>query len=274
MVGYTSQQQDIVEKENKVREVFTSTTFDKSLPYEISDPYVNCIKLDSNEVINAEPLNSEETQQSLLFTQYMFPVITVVNMRGFAQRFNEFTKNVFSELNWNNVICAGGAVLACLTDDTTVLDRFKGSDVDLFIYGLDEHNANEKLKEIYNVVSSNVHGDCEIIRSFRAVTIILNYPYRHIQIVLRLYRSPAEVLHGFDVDCCACCYNGSDVYVTPRSLNAIRKRCNFTNPTRRSITYEPRLYKYAQRGFGVLVPQYDLSQIPPDFVPKSKKRIS
>jgi hypothetical protein len=29
------------------------------------------------------------------------------------------------------------------------------------------------------------------------------YPFRHIQIVLRLYSSPAEVLTGFDVDACA-----------------------------------------------------------------------
>ena len=40
------------------------------------------------------------------------------------------------------------------------------------------------------------------------------------QIVLRLYNSPAEVLMGFDVDACACGYDGSRVFVCPRTAMA------------------------------------------------------
>jgi len=45
-------------------------------------------------------------------------------------------------------------------------------------------------------------------RSKYAVTLVSKYPYRHIQIILRLYKSPAEILMGFDVDCCAVGYDG------------------------------------------------------------------
>jgi len=34
------------------------------------------------------------------------------------------------------------------------------------------------------------------------------YPYRSVQIVLRLYHSPAEILAGFDIDAPCCAYDG------------------------------------------------------------------
>jgi hypothetical protein len=37
------------------------------------------------------------------------------------------------------------------------------------------------------------------------------YPYRSVQIVLRLYSSPAEILAGFDVDVACCAYDGGRV---------------------------------------------------------------
>lgn len=40
------------------------------------------------------------------------------------------------------------------------------------------------------------------------------YPYRSVQIVLRLYTSPAEILAGFDVDAPCCAYDGE----SPRTL--------------------------------------------------------
>lgn len=37
---------------------------------------------------------------------------------------------------------------------------------------------------------------------------LAQYPYRSVQIVLRLYSSPAEIVAGFDIDACCACYDG------------------------------------------------------------------
>lgn len=58
-----------------------------------------------------------------------------------------------------------------------------------------------QLKHIYAIVSSNTNRQ-EIVRTKHAVTIVGQYPNRHVQIVLRIYHSPAEVLMGFDIDSC------------------------------------------------------------------------
>jgi hypothetical protein len=44
---------------------------------------------------------------------------------------------------------------------------------------------------------------------------------RDIQVVLRLYHDPAEVLLGFDIDSCCVGYNGTHVYCLPRWQRAI-----------------------------------------------------
>jgi hypothetical protein len=49
------------------------------------------------------------------------------------------------------------------------------------------------------------------VRSKNAITLVSQYPYRHIQIILRLYKSPAEILMGFDVDCCSVGFDGANV---------------------------------------------------------------
>ena len=81
-------------------------------------------------------------------------------------------------------------------------------------------------------------------RTKNTVTLVSQYPYKHIQIILRLYRSTSEVkeqknmpnphtatcphtvanmqvLVGFDVDCCSVAYDGTNVWATPRAHNAI-----------------------------------------------------
>lgn len=93
-----------------------------------------------------------------------------------------------------------------------------------------------------------------MVRTKHAITIIGQYPVRHTQIILRLYKSPAEILMGFDVDCCCVGYDGKDVYALPRAKRALTKRYNLVDMSRRSLTYETRLYKYAKRGFAVAVP--------------------
>jgi len=91
-------------------------------------------------------------------------------------------------------------VLSCLDPDYP--NVHKGNDVDMFLYATDEHRAREQLRHIFDTVQRNTNGKGDIIRTKNAITIINSYPYRHIQIIMRLYKSPAEVLMGFDIDSC------------------------------------------------------------------------
>lgn len=115
-----------------------------------------------------------------------------------------------------------------------------------------QEKARKKMVQLYSQIQRAVGQSARCFRAKHCVTIISEFPNRKLQIILRLYRSPSEVLVGFDVDCCSVGYNGHDVYMTPRAHAAIVKQRNTVDVSRRSPSYEHRLAKYAVRGFEVL----------------------
>ena len=81
------------------------------------------------------------------------------------------------------------------------------------------------------------------------------------QIVLRLYKTLSEILHGFDVDCCAVGYDGKDIWMTKRALFAISHGYNTVNFERLSPSYGNRLVKYALRGMSIRIPNFDRKRV-------------
>ena len=149
---------------------------------------------------------------------------------------------------------------------------YRSSDVDLFIYGLDETQALQKLKYIFNVVREAIPVEIVAFRSKHAITFVSQYPYRHIQIILRIYKSPAEILMGFDVDCCSVGYDGRRVWTTPRAHRALVTQCNHVDLSRRSPSYELRLAKYGARGFQVAVPTLQRNRVDPQLYERSDRQ--
>ncbi|CAG8440942.1 1066_t:CDS:10 [Ambispora gerdemannii] len=204
----------------------------------------------------------------------------------FLRNWHLLTEGTLDGLDWSNVFAAGGSVLACLLPIPEKYSTFSrktreyyhekayvSSDVDLFIYGLDEEATKQKMVDIYNAVADNVPWEVTCVRAKSCVTIVSQYPYRHIQIVLRSYQSPSEVLTGFDVDCCSVGFDGKNVWALARAHQAITKQCNVVDLTRRSPSYEMRLAKYAERGFEIKVPSLDRSRIDPTIYDRSFEKL-
>jgi len=143
------------------------------------------------------------------------------------------------------------------------------SDVDLFIYGLNEEQALEKIKQIERNVKDSILHETTTIRTKNAITIASQYPTRHIQIVLRLYDSVSQIITGFDVDSACVAYDGKQVYAAPRAITAFITQCNTIDLTRRSPSYENRLSKYSHRGFEAHWPLLDRSRIDPTIFERS-----
>lgn len=196
---------------------------------------------------------------------------SICSENEFNKHFEAYTENLLRHINWNNVVCAGGAVNACLMPVPESYKnkiseyynkiKYTDSDVDLFIYGLSPLDAENKLIEITNKICNALPCPAICIRSTNAISIVSQYPFRHIQIITKLYKSPLEVIMSFDIDSCAFAYDGSDVWGLPRSLYSMVRRTNVVDLTRRSLSYEYRLQKYNRRGFSVMVPELDNNRI-------------
>lgn len=200
----------------------------------------------------------------------------VEDLRSFRHNFTLFCESSLVDLDWNNVVAAGSSVVTCLLpvpeqhrESKRALRQYyhetiaPASDVDLFIYGLNEEQAVKKIIEIEKRIKDSILTETTTIRTKNAITIASQYPTRHIQIVLRIYKSISEILTGFDVDCSCAAYDGTQVWAAPRALTAYMTQINTIDLTRRSPSYESRLSKYSHRGFEVYWPLLERSRIDP-----------
>lgn len=234
--------------------------------------------------VRARSLGSESVEEK---QKYILPLsadkrrdngspAVVPTLDEFQNNFALFTEGALGELDWSNVIAAGSAVVTSLLP---VPEKYRNSkrglrqyyhdefapasDVDLFLYGLTEEQAIEKIKDIEEKIRNTILYETTTIRTKNTITIASQYPTRHVQIVLRIYRSVAEILTGFDVDCSCAAYDGHQVYASPRAIAAYITQTNQVDLTRRSPSYENRLSKYSHRGFEVFWAQLDRSKVDP-----------
>jgi hypothetical protein len=162
----------------------------------LADPYVNVFPLFTDNVtdvkMRARDLTSESDDEK---AKYIMPLTdevrrsngtpaTVQSLKEFQRNFNLFSESSLVDLDWSNVIAAGSSVVNCLLP---VPEEFRASkrtlrefyhekfcpasDVDLFLYGLTEEEAIEKIKDIETKIRDSLLAETTTVRTKHAVTI-------------------------------------------------------------------------------------------------------
>jgi hypothetical protein len=243
-----------------------------------------------------EDLFTHEDLNMDITPQYDYP--TLVNNVNFVERNSNFTfesflinwKNKYPELNFvfdeetgmqDNILFAGGSISNLILNNNKVNDN----DVDIFIYGLSENEANQKVLSVLNNIIYNIN--CANDKKYEAdkkadtkgyvykreleyyttknnnvLTLVFESPFHmKYQIVFRLYSSISEILHGFDLGSSAIGFDGKDLLFTSLSKFAYEYRANIFDNTRRSTSYEYRLQKYFNRGFAIILPNLNINMM-------------
>ncbi|KAI1094196.1 ankyrin [Rostrohypoxylon terebratum] len=280
--------------EAKLREVYAQ---ERNNPI-LDNPHLNTLPLFTKDTpnikIRARNLEAESPSEK---EKYIMPLpddkrrpngspAIVPSLKEFRHNFGVFSESSLADMNWDNVVAAGSSVINCLLPVPAQYNKSKrtlrnyyhekfcpASDVDLFLYGLNEEQAIEKIKEIEARIRDAILSETTVVRTKNAITICSKYPTRHVQIVLRLYKSVSEILTGFDIDCSCAIYDGKQVYCSPRALASFITQINPIDLTRRSPSYENRLSKYSHRNFEVYWPGLDRTRIDPTIFERSFHRL-
>ncbi|OTB10039.1 hypothetical protein K445DRAFT_27965 [Daldinia sp. EC12] len=207
----------------------------------------------------------------------------VESLEKYQCNFDGFTRGILAGLDWSNIVVAGSSALLPLLSRRKDVDiegdpavekpaetyyqiTASTSDIDIFLYGIDDEEAAvRRIVEVENVIRKNQNlfpNKALALRSENAITFIApKWPFRHVQVILRLYKSISEILTGFDVDCSCVAFDGKQVYTNPRGVAAIATRTNTIDLSRRSPSYENRLWKYRQHNFEVYWDSLDRSRV-------------
>ncbi|KAF9516903.1 hypothetical protein BS47DRAFT_1359908 [Hydnum rufescens UP504] len=149
------------------------------------------------------------------------------------------------------------------------VERYRSSDIDIYIYDLNAKQANAKVEHIFQVWKSNLPPAARdktlVVRNSRTITFFSQYPIKRVQIVMKLVKSPKHVLLNFDLDVCSMGWDGQEVWLLPRAVRALETGYNvFTMNMieghylgERRATQEQRVFKYADKGYGIrILPSY------------------
>ncbi|KAJ8074102.1 hypothetical protein PM082_012394 [Marasmius tenuissimus] len=164
-------------------------------------------------------------------------IFTQPSQAAFDFSWSQMTGDVLKDLDWSNVFVAGGSVLGTLitpeSDDDEIHRKqdWLGSDIDLYIWGLQIQDANRKITHIAQTYQKNLPVGAPFIatRNSQTITLYSSWPTKRVQIVLKFVKDPRDVLLTFDLDPCAVGYDGSNVWMLPRFVRALET--GYTNFT-------------------------------------------
>lgn len=192
---------------------------------------------------------------------------------------NHHIEIIFETILANNpVLLAGGSVSGGL-----IGKNLSYRDYDLFIYTPDISGTNflsdKDKRELGNKVFNNIIkylNEKKLLdkfvkgKNYVNFTIVLGNRFDidsifvNIQLILRVYNTLSEIIHGFDLGSSAVGYDGENVYFTTLSKFAYEFGENIADPSRRSTTYGKRIEKYTRYGFPIILPHLDIEQIKRD----------
>ena len=199
---------------------------------------------------------------------------------AFLERLTKFAP-FLTGFDWkrHGLCLAGGAVSALVMRDLTAvtpfeLARFGPHDFDVFLVGhRSENDARKAIQALGRHLAKvwQEKGGRSAMHVYRTQTCITfcdpnmlhgspgdGSAPRLVQVILRLYSTKGEVIHGFDLGSSAMLWDGESVSLTGMGRLAAEHGANVLSLAVRRRSYESRLCRYFHRGFDIVLPNLDV----------------
>lgn len=200
-----------------------------------TSPFDLKCSLDSGLVLTADPKYKKDDKTTCSKPEF------------YSRIYSEFIQ-YFDDMDWKNVLMAGGFVSA-LMEKNYDQQLYENSDIDLFVYG-DINTIRKRMKEMCKYFSDKLGK--VFMYGFKNVVVvnILSTKYkRPIQLIALGEKNPMRVLESFDLTHCQVGFNGTDVLHTSDYIKS--QKSHITRITTTSIQLY-RIIKAYKRGYSVI----------------------
>ena len=228
----------------------------------INDEYVNVIdyskkKLCLNKYLDFFEIWKYNVDENINFYDKMlfdvfeytdFTKCIVKNINVFKQKLEEMSFGLL-DINYDNVVIAGGATLACLLNRKMKISD--SSDIDIWIYGQIDDRKKTFIRLLKHFDNYNAYYS---VKS-NVITVIVKNVKRNYQIIYTDYVHKYEIIKNFDMSYVKCLYDGNNVYGTNTFIKTMEEQLS---DYKENITQE-RLTKAFIKGF--LSSDYNLVEL-------------
>jgi len=157
------------------------------------------------------------------------------------------------------ILCGGAALWGIISEPGS---NEVPNDFDLFMHGGTTEERDIVIDKIINILYEEfnilyIHQVNGVITIETTKDTKDEIPFK-VQIILRDYFSISEILHSFDIPCCAVAWDGTTTYMTAFSQWSNLNKIIVVMPKYRSHTYELRIMKYFNKGYALLLPHLAL----------------
>lgn len=184
------------------------------------------------------------------------------NMKEFNKRAKRVLGCLADFPYFDKFVLAGGAVGSILYNDSNDW----GSDIDLFPVNIDNKELvfilgelvkrlESHAKEIGATLYANQVENCYTFQMMKDYLPILGCG--KVQVIAKTFSTISDVIYDFDLGSCAVAYNGKEVYFAPSAVFAYTHFLNFVSFSNYRYTYNRRIKKYFDRGFGIVLRDAD-----------------
>lgn len=183
---------------------------------------------------------------SFAYHKYVIKDKPVANptILNFTEEFRVRTNNIFADLDWANIVIAGGFIFSILNNTVT-------NDIDIFIYSSEEQVRKEKWEYLLKYFSNYnaVYHENNAVVSIKIPD--LSYP---IQIIMMDVDHPNEIIDDFDLNYVKAHYNGHNVYADIGFLCAIKHQLAIIDVYNvNTDRIDTRIYKTINKGLNLMI---------------------
>lgn len=178
---------------------------------------------------------------------------TIVTKEEFQHNFDTLTLGIFNDIEWDNIIIAGGFLTKLLACNINNSEIEPSTDIDIFIYGCTTvKSKNIRLRYLLNYFSTKYKNIIYVMNGLVVTMIIPDYPF-NIQIIITKHRSAFQITNDFDMTHINMYYQNKTIIAGLDALYAFKYKKTHIKNNKISNIIIARIVKAIERGFSVYI---------------------